>query len=143
MLDGVLESLALPLDTAFHLLSKLLIDFEVLDLQFAVSLLLRVDQLRGHIELQVGVIIVFCGRGYRVQGIQMRYAFSQVLLKPRLLDGSCSQIGLVGEVRGPLDCLRVVLQARLAQVHGRRGRASHHLFVTSENILDTDVLQLT
>ena len=96
MLDGVLESLALPLDTAFHLLSKLLIDFEVLDLQFAVSLLLRVDQLRGYIELQMGVIIVFSGRCHWVQGIQMRYAFSQVLLKPRLLYGSCSQFGLVG-----------------------------------------------
>ena len=118
-----------------------MVDFEVLDLQFAVSLLLGVDQLRGYIELQMRVIIVFSGRCHRVQSVKMRYAFGQVLLKTRLLHGSGPLFGLVGQLSCPFDWLLVVLQARMAQVHGRGGR-SDHLFVASKNVLNADFLQL-
>ena len=53
VLYWVLQCLSLSLNTGLHLFSKLLIDFEVLYLQFAVALLLCIDQLCRHTELKV------------------------------------------------------------------------------------------
>ena len=45
--DGLLKSLALPLNARLHLLAQFLIDAEVLNLQSTASLFLRVDQITG------------------------------------------------------------------------------------------------
>ena len=48
MLDALLQSSSLPLDALFHLLAKLLVNLEILQLQLAIPLLSREHQLIRH-----------------------------------------------------------------------------------------------
>ena len=134
MLNGMLQCLALALDAGFHLSSELLIYFEILDLQLAISLFLCIDKLRRHVEFNLRVVD-FLGLGhYRIWALmcQVRNAFVQLFADARLL---LSDFRVVGELSGLRDC-DMVLQRGLAVVHGR-GRPSQ--FIMDQTLM----LQLT
>ena len=143
MLDGVLQCLALALYAAFHLPAQFLIHFKVLNLQLAISLLLSVDELTGHVELNLRVIRVFlCILRYdRIWALisQVCNAFVQLLVNARL-----SLLPAFRVIR-KLSRLRnrdlVVLQRGLAEVHGRGG--TNHLVAIHKNVFRPDLLQLT
>ena len=117
------EGLALTLDAAFHLLSQLLIHFEVLDLQLAIPLLLRINEFRGHLELHLGVVI---------QVAQVRYAFVHILVESWLLSELLSRLGLI-------VWQMCILERRLAHIHS--GTTS--FIISHQAALDSDVLHLT
>ena len=121
MLNGMLQCLALALDAAFHLFAELLIHFEILDLQLAISLLLRIDKLSGHVEFNLRVVYFLVLGHYGIWALmsQVRNAFVQLFVDARLL---LSDFRVIGKLRGLRDC-DLVLQRGLAVVHGR-GRPS-------------------
>ena len=57
LLNRMLKCLALPVDAVLHLAPKLLVDLEVLDLEFAVALLSRVDELCRQLWLVLAAVI--------------------------------------------------------------------------------------
>ena len=121
MLNGMLQCLALALDAVFHLFAELLIHFEILDLQLAISLLLRIDKLSGHIEFNLRVVYFLVLGHYRIWALtcQVCNAFIQLFADTRLL---LSDFRVIGELSGLRNC-DLVLQRGLAVVHGR-GRPS-------------------
>lgn len=86
----MLQCLALSQNTALHLLSELLVDFEVLDLKSAVALFLRVDQLCRHREFQLCIVQLNARAAPSPVFIEtnvgkVRYAFVHVFVKSRWL----------------------------------------------------------
>ena len=141
MLDGVLQCLALALDAVFHLLTQLLIDFEILNLQLAISLLLRIDKLSGHVEFDLRDVDFLVLGHDRIRALisQVRNAFVQLFADTRLLCHSLSNLRVIGELSCLGDC-DLVLQRGLAVVHGG-GRPSQ--FVVDQTVIHSDLLQLT
>ena len=117
MLNGMLQCLTLALDAAFHFPAELLIYFEILDLQLAISLLLRIDKLSGHVEFDLRVIYFLVLGQDRILALfdQVRNAFVQLFADTRLL---LLDFRVIGELSRLRDC-DLVLQRGLAVVHGR------------------------